>query len=59
MPIPIRNKDGSLSYQQTADEILQSESHKTIKQVSRELKLLIERVELLEYKMQALENANN
>ena len=48
MPIPIRNKDGSLSYKQTADEKMQSEAQQNLKQLNRTVKALVERVEYLE-----------
>lgn len=48
MPIPVRNKDGSLSYKQTADEKLQCEAQQNIKQLNRTVKALAERIEYLE-----------
>lgn len=48
MPIPIRNKDGSLSYKQTADEIRQNESQQNVKQLMRTVKNLAERLEIVE-----------
>lgn len=48
MPVRHRNPDGSLSYTQTADENLQNQTQQSLKQTTRFVKKLSDRVDALE-----------
>ena len=58
MPIPTRNKDGSLSYKQTADEIKSLESQRTLKELNREFRKLAEKVDNLTNELAVIKNKN-
>jgi len=58
MPTRRRNPDGSLSYIQTADERLQNQSQQNLKQLTRTVKKLTERVEVLESAIRELKNSS-
>jgi predicted nucleic acid-binding Zn-ribbon protein len=59
MPIPTRNKDGSLSYKQTADELKNVESQRTLKQLNREFKRLSDTVDSLSSELAIIKNKIN
>jgi hypothetical protein len=58
MAIAIRNKDGSLSYKQTADEVKSNEDRQNMKQMARLIKQLVERVEKLEAEIRIFKSNN-
>jgi mevalonate kinase len=56
MAIPRRNKDGSLTYVQTADEIKQNEDKQKIRELLRDFKTLTKKVVVLESELKQIKS---